>query len=170
MRLKIFLARFAVPAVAFTLVLGCSDTRQALSDDNDPTLTGPGLYPSVSVSTSGGRSMASLSLVQVPGGVQLASYQGEITYDAGALALEEATLPEGVEGAVNEATPGHLRFVGTSLEAMGDAPLLRLRFRKGAAPTREMFSVRFEEVTTAGDLSDVTASVKNEVLLFRTNR
>ena len=171
MRLDTFLVRCAAPALTFALLLGCADARHALSGEGDlPTLSEAGLYPSISVSTSMGHSLATLSLAQAPGGVQLASYQGEITYDARALTLDKAALPEGVTGAIHETTPGRLRFVGTSLEGVGEVPLLSLRFRKGGALSREMFSVHFEEVTAAGDLSDVTATVKHGLLLFRSGR
>lgn len=171
MRFNTFLARCAAPALALALLVGCADARHALSGEGDlPTLSEAGLYPSISVRASGGHSIATLSLAQGPGGVQLASYQGEITYDVRALTLDKAALPEGITGAIHETSPGRLRFVGTSLEGVGEVPLLSLRFRQGGALSREMFSVRFEEVTAAGDLSDVTGTVKHGVLLFQSGR
>ena len=51
--------------------------------------------------------------------VDVASYQGELVYDAKSLKLVSASFPQGVSGAVFEANPGKLRFVGTADGGLG---------------------------------------------------
>jgi hypothetical protein len=153
---------------AMALVVGCRDNPQPLASDVEAPVPGEaGLYPSLSVTASKTALLANLSLTQVPNSVELGSYQGELLYDAGSLSFQEASFPAQVSGAVFEVSPGKLRFVGTALSNLGTAPLLTLSFRPGGEITRGKVSVQFEEVTAAGDLADLTQSVKNGVLLLR---
>lgn len=167
--------RLAVPLVALVLVAGCADAGDPNSVDGGlPTLTEPGFYPVLSVqAASAAESAVTLSLKQVPGGIELASVQGEITYDAALLQLSRASLPEGVEGDAEEVSPGRVRFVGTLLPGATEPPLLQLEFRgrdKPVALAREMFSVRMEEVTGGADFADLTATVRSDQLLFQRSR
>ncbi len=169
------LFRHAAPLLAFTFVLACSDAGDPNSGNGAlPTLTEPGFYALLSARTpSAEESVVTLSLKQVPGGIELASVQGEIMYDASVLQLVRASLPEGVEGDTEEVSPGRVRFVGTLVQGAAEPPLLTLEFRgrdKPVAPTREMFSVRFEEVTGGADLNDLTSTVRADQLLFVTSR
>lgn len=173
MRLRT-LIRYVAPLLALTLLIGCSDASDPNSLDGTlPTLTEAGFYPLLTASTSAEQSTVTLSLKQVPGGIELASVQGELDYDAAVLQLAKATLPEGVEGDVFEVSPGRVRFVGTMVQGVTETPLLHLEFRgrqQPTAPTREMFGVRFEEVTGGIDLADLTATVRSDRLLFARNR
>lgn len=165
------IAGWLVCLAASVLLLGCGDARGTGSGDGGlPTGAAAGLYPSVVVTSSGGSSVASLSLVQVPGGIRLGSYQGEITYDARAMEVERTTFPEGVTGAIHQTGPGRLRFVGTALDGIGDVALLRIGFRKKGELSAQSFTAHFEEVTSASDLEDITSSVKNGTLLYRANQ
>ena len=156
--------KFAAPVLALAFVLGCSD---ASVQDALPTLTEPGFYPLLTAQDApSGTSRVSLSLKQVPGAVELASVQGEITYDAAALRLSRATLPEGMEGDAEEVSPGRVRFVGTMVQGLADTPLLHLEFTGRTAPAAAMFSVRFEEVTGGSDVADLTSTVRSDRLLF----
>jgi hypothetical protein len=166
------LVRAVTPVLALTLLIGCSDAGSN-GPDGGPMLTETGFYPSLSVSTSPEQSTITLSLKQVPGGIELASVQGELEYDAAVLQLGRATLPEGVEGDVFEVSPGRVRCVGPMMQAAAEAPLLHLEFRgrgQPVVPAREMFGVRFEEVTGGADLADLTAAVRTDRLLFVRNQ
>lgn len=169
MRLRT-LVLYVVPVLALTLVAGCSDAGDPNSRDGAlPTLTDPGFYPVLDARGSSEQSTITLSLKQVPGGIELASVQGELEYDASALQLTKVTLPEGLEGDALEVSSGRVRFVGTLVQGVADTPLLYLEFRgreQAVAPTREMFNVRFEEVTGGADLADLTATVRSDHLLF----
>ncbi len=167
------LVRHAVPLLALTLLIGCSDAGDPNGVDGMPTLTESGFYPLLSAGGSAEQNTVTLSLKQVPGGIELASVQGELDYDAAALKLSRATLPEGLEGDVFEVSPGRVRFVGTLVQGVAETPLLHLEFAGREQPvalTREMFGVRFEEVTGGADLADLTASVRSDRLLFTRDR
>ncbi len=172
MRVSTFLRRTA-PLLALAVLVGCADARDPNSGAL-PTLTDAGFYPLLtSRASEGDASVVTLSLKQVPGGVEIASVQGEITYDASVLQLVRASLPEGVEGDTEEVSPGRVRFVGTLVQGAAEPPLLNLEFRgrdKPVTPTREMFSVRFEEVTGGADLADLTPTVRSDHLLFVRSR
>lgn len=172
MRIRTFV-RNAAPLLALTLLIGCSDAGPNSGEDGLSTLTETGFYPQLSVSATAEQSTVTLSLKQVPGGVDLASIQGELEYDASALQLARAYLPEGVEGDAFEVSPGRVRFVGTMVQGVAETPLLHLEFKgrgQPAAPTREMFGVRFEEVTGGTDMADLTATVRSNHLLFVRSR
>jgi hypothetical protein len=166
------LFRLATPLVAFALVLGCADAGPNSGTGPLPTLTDPGFYPTLSaVPAASGESAVSLSLKQVPGGIELASVQGEVEYDAASLKLARAVLPAGIEGDAFEVSPGRVRFVGTMMDGWTEAPLLELVFtgrdNKAVTPKREMFTVRFEEVTGGEDFDDLTATVRSDRLIFQ---
>lgn len=162
--------RYAAPLLAFALVLGCADAGNPGADGVLPTLTEPGIYALLATQASSAeQTEVTLSLKQVPGGIELASVQGELEYDAAVLQLAGTALPEGVEGDVVEVSPGRVRFVATLVQGAAEPALLRLQFRgreKPVALVREMFTVRFEEVTGGADLADVTSTVRAERLLF----
>lgn len=159
--------RLLVTAAAVAAFAGaCTDAKNP-NGDGLPTGSGAGLYPSIVVSASHGTTSADLSLHQVPGGLNFASYQGEVVFDPQLLTLKSATLPDGVEGAANEVSPGHVRFIGTALDGTAGATMLRMQFTARGAVTKQAFSVSFEEVTEATEFADVTAQVKNGTLLFQ---
>ncbi len=168
------LLRNALPLLALAAVVGCADAGNPKGEGALPTLTEAGFYPLLSSQAASDDGHAvTLSLKQVPGGIELASVQGEIMYDAARLQLSGATLPEGVEGDVMEVSPGRVRFVGTLLQGAAEPPLLRLEFRGRDKPVtlaREMFTVNIEEVTGGADLADLTATVRSDRLLFVQNR
>ena len=172
-RLRSLLGR-AAPLLALVLAVGCADAGNPNGDGVLPTLTEPGFYPVLSTQAgSDGESAVTLSLKQVPGGIELASIQGEIEYDASVLQLVRTTLPQGIEGEAVEVSPGRVRFVGTMVQGVTEAPFLNMVFtgRANAVnPKREMFTVRFEEVTGGADMADLTSTVRSDQLLFVRSR
>jgi hypothetical protein len=168
MRIRTLL-RLATPLLALVLVLGCADAGPNSGTGPLPTLTDPGFYPLLSAAPgAAGESVVSLSLKQVPGGIELASVQGEVEYDAAKLKLARVVLPGGIEGDAFEVSPGRVRFVGTMMDGVTEAPLLDLVFTGRTADLkREMFTVRFEEVTGGADFDDLTATVRSDRLLFQ---
>ncbi|HEY0016490.1 MAG TPA: hypothetical protein VGC13_09240 [Longimicrobium sp.] len=165
------LVRRTAPLLALALALGCADANNSGSSDGGlPTLTESGIYNLLSArAVSAEQSEVTLSLKQLPGGIELASAQGELQYDAAALQLVLTALPEGIEGDVVEVSPGRVRFVATLVQGMAEPAILRLQFRGRETPlslARDMFSVRLEEVSGGADLADVTSTVRSERLLF----
>lgn len=162
--------RLAAPLMAFALMLGCSDAGTPNDSGGLPTLTEPGFYAMLSARPgSDETSEVTLSLRQAPGSIEVASVQGEVEYDAATLKLAATALPEGIEGDVEEVSPGRVRFVATLLQGAAEPALLELRFEprdKPTAPVREMFTVRLEEVTGGPDLADLTSTVRSDRLLF----
>jgi hypothetical protein len=156
------LAAAALAAVA--ALAACTDTQ---NNGGLPTNAGAGLYPQLSVASSHGKATVSLGLRQVPGGLSFASYQGELSYDPQQLTFQSADLPDGVFGAANLVSPGHVRFAGTSLDGVSGDKVLTLHFASKGTVGKQAFSVAFEEVTQAGDLTDVTAMVHGGTLLFQ---
>ncbi|HEX8245888.1 MAG TPA: hypothetical protein VF541_20410 [Longimicrobium sp.] len=157
------IARLVTVAIA-SLAAACTD---AATGDKLPTDAGAGLYPQIVVGIGKGTAQADLSLRQVPGGLSLGSYQGEVVFNPAVLTLQSAEFPEGVIGAANEVAPGRIRFAGSALDGTDGALVLRMRFAVKSTVTRSVFSATFEEVTDAVEFADVTAQVKNGTLLYQ---
>lgn len=161
-----------MPLLALTVLIGCTDAGPN-ADGALPTLTEPGFYALLSAAGGAEASVVTLSLKQVPGGIQLVSAQGELEFDANVLQLARVALPEGVEGDAEEVSPGRVRFVATLAEGTTEPVLLQLHFRGREKPvtvTREMFGVRFEEVAGGADFADLTSTVRSDQLLFVRSR
>lgn len=156
--------RTLAAVAALFAAAACSDAGPGRGGEL-PTDASEGLYPAVRVENVQGGTRVELSLRQVPGGLRYGSYQGELVFDAQALQLKSATLPDEVVGAANEVSPGHVRFMGAALDGTATDAVLRLEFT--GTVKREALQVTFEEVTTAGEFDDVTAKVKNGTLLFQ---
>jgi hypothetical protein len=128
----------------------------------------PGIYPVMSVaSQTSGTAQVDLYLKRVPEGTSLASYQGELTYDANLLTLEHTDLPSGIVGTTNEVTPGHVRFAGAAIEGLGDVALVSLRFTRRGNLTSKSFQVHVEEISGASDFADLTSLVNNTETYFQ---
>ncbi|HEX2079834.1 MAG TPA: cohesin domain-containing protein [Longimicrobium sp.] len=146
-------------ALLVSAALAACERQPAASQTPDP-LGGlePGIHPVLVVAAAEGGAQVELHLrrVQVQG--RVASYQGELRYDASVLRLRGAQLPAGVAGAWNEVEPGRVRFAGAAPGGVPDGAVLTLRFAASAPPVRESFAVAMEEVV-AHDFADLTASV-----------
>jgi hypothetical protein len=151
-------------ALRLAAVLVLSASISACADGADPLAGIPrgaadGLYPQVIVAgPNAAVTEVRISLLRKPAGTLLGSYQGELSFDASALRVQAATLPSGIDGVAELSAPGHLRFVGTALDGVGEVPLVTVRFERIGQVRPESFGVLMEEVT-ASDLSDVTAQV-----------
>lgn len=153
----------ATAAVALLSLAACADKEQ---NGGLPTNAEAGLYPQISVSGSRSDTKAELALRQIPGGINFASYQGEVIFDPAVLTLKSVALPDGVDGAAHLVSPGHIRFAGTALDGTVGAPLLRMNFTANSEVRREAFGVRFEEVADA-EFNDVTGQVQSGYLIFQ---
>jgi hypothetical protein len=154
-----------VTAAAIVSLAACTDAKS--NGKGLPTDASTGLYPQMTVTTSKGTAQAELGLRQVPGGISLGSYQGELVYNPQVLTLQSAELPAGVIGDANEVSPGHVRFAGSALDGVTGSSVLKLRFAVKGTVVRESFSATFEEVTDATEFADITAQVKNGTLEFQ---
>lgn len=119
----------------------------------------PGIHPTLVVSGPGaGPARVELVLRRVEIAEQIASYQGEITYDRASMQLVRAEIPGGITGLFNEVAPGRIRFAGVKVEGVGDGPVLVLHVTPARPLAAEHFGVRITEVSAAS-LADLTLRV-----------
>jgi hypothetical protein len=145
---------------AMALLSACSDATAPVQTGGLPKDLESGIYPLISVaSRTSSTAQIDLYLKRVPSATRLASYQGELTYDASALTLEHTDLPAGMIGTTNEVSPGHVRFAGAALDGLGDVPVLSVRFTRHGALGQKSFEVRVEELAGAEDFADLTSQV-----------
>ncbi|HET6763057.1 MAG TPA: hypothetical protein VFH27_05275 [Longimicrobiaceae bacterium] len=160
------LAWLAVPCAA--LLLGaCSDATAPAVESGLPRGLSRGIYPLVSVVAETQTSaQVELFLKRVQTADALASYQGELTYDAAILTLDHTDLPPGLVGTTFESTPGHVRFAAASLEGVGDVPVLTLRFTRRGQITPATFQVKVEEVA-GRDFTDLSSQIAGAGTFFQ---
>ena len=146
-------------ALLLGVALAACDEQPVATQTADPLAgMGPGIHPVLVVAPAEGGAQVELHLRRVQVKAQVASYQGELRYDAGAMHLSGAQLPAGVVGAWNEVQPGHVRFAGVAPSGVGEGAVLTLRFAAAAQPARESFGLVMEEVV-APDFADLTGRV-----------
>ncbi|MDB4950230.1 MAG: hypothetical protein JWM27_2879 [Gemmatimonadetes bacterium] len=153
-------AALAIPLAAAALLAACSDATAPRQDDGLPGNLDRGIYPLINVvSQTASAAQVDLYLKRVPSAVKLASFQGELTYDATVMTLDHTDLPAGIIGSTNEVGVGHVRFAGAALDGVGDVPVLTLRFTRHGEVQRESFKVKVEEVSGTEGFADLTAQV-----------
>lgn len=164
-------AATAAVVVFAAVALACADTTTPDDGGGFPDNLSAGLYPLVNVPVETSASVqVDLYLKRVQVAEDVASYQGELTYDTGALTLDHTDLPAGMIGETNEVQPGRVRFAGAALEGVGEAPILTLRFTRKGDVRRESFGVTFEEVGAAGTFASLLGRVTNGTPYFTTGR
>lgn len=150
--------RILALAVSFGLLAGCKD---AVGSQEPDVLAGldPGIHPVMVVaSQSGNTATLELHLKRVKVDASIASFQGELSYDASAMKLTGAELPQGIMGSWNETAPGTVRFAGAALEGIGDRAVLVLRFT-GKGVRAESFRVMMEEIVSAAGFENLASSL-----------
>ena len=153
--------------IAMLLAAACSDATAPVANDGLPSNLDRGIYPLVNVaSETGSSAQVELYLKRVKVDDRLASFQGEMTYDAAALELEHTDLPPGIVGSTNETSPGHVRFAGAALDGVGDVPVLALRFTRRGEIGQQSFGVKVEEVAGATGFTDLTSAVSTRAPYF----
>ncbi len=160
--------------LAPVMVLACDDSRVAGPGAADDALQRlpPGIHPVLFVPPGAGAvHEIRLHLYGVETDASVASYQGEITYDAEALEIVGATFDEGVMGAWNVTRPGHLRIAGISLDGISGTPAVTLKVRSSRIPVAADFHVKLEELRGSGDFIDLTGRVveRDHPVLTRTD-
>lgn len=119
---------------------------------------GQGIHPVLVVTPlAAGESRVELVLRRVDVAEQVASVQGEITYDVARMRLQSAEIPQGIMGAWNEVAPGRIRFAGLKVEGLGDGAVLALRVQARAPLAADAFTVTLSELTEAATLGNITA-------------
>ena len=161
----------AVLPLAALLAGACSDATAPVANDGLPAGLERGIYPLVNVaSETGGAAQVELYLKRVKVDDRLASFQGELTYDASTLALEHTDLPPGIIGSTNETSPGHVRFAGAALDGVGDVPVLALRFTRRGEVGAKSFGVKVEELSDTEGFADLTSQVSTQGPFFHQGR
>ncbi|HEX2188612.1 MAG TPA: cohesin domain-containing protein [Longimicrobiaceae bacterium] len=154
--------RFAAPlalALGLGLLAGCENAVQP-QEPNVLEGLAPGIHPIVVLASKSGSSAAvELHLKRVGVEAKIASFQGELGYDADRLTLAGAELSPGVMGAWHESAPGTVRFAGAAMDGVGDGAVLRLRFTAKGAVEAGAFRVRVEELVSSADFQDLAPRV-----------
>jgi hypothetical protein len=126
----------------------------------DPVPAGPGIHPVLVVPVEAGDSATvELHLLRVGVPDAVASFQGELRYDATRLKLARAAFPSGVAGLWNEVEPGRVRIASAAPEGLGNGAVVTLRFARGGAVDATAFSVAVEEVVAQREFSNLTSRV-----------
>lgn len=148
--------RYAAPlALGLGLLAGCEN---AVEPQEPGILDGlaPGIHPVVVLTSSAGGSAAvELQLKRIGVDAKIASFQGELVYDAQRLSLTGAELSQGVMGAWNESAPGTVRFAGAAAEGLAQDGVLKLRFTAKGAVAGDAFRVKLEELVSSADFQDL---------------
>jgi hypothetical protein len=164
-------AALAAVVVFATVAVACSDTTTPRTEGGIPDDLVAGIYPRINVPVeTPSATQVDLYLHRVQVSEDVASYQGVLTYDTEVLTLDHTDLPAGMIGETNEVTPGRVRFAGASLDGVGDAPILTLRFTRKGTIRRETFGVTFEEVAGAGTYASLLSKVSTGTPYFTTGR
>lgn len=121
----------------------------------------PGIHPVLIVEggASSPETRVEVHLRRVKVDEEVASYQGELGYDAAAMTLSGAEFAAGMTGMWNEVSPGRLRFAAVVLEGVGQAPVLVLRFAPREELRAESFTLAMEEVVARETYTNLTARV-----------
>lgn len=150
------------PAFVVAALMGCSDlmgTEQVVVED---PLRGAeaGIHPVLIVAAeSGDEATVELLLKRVDMQSTVASYQGELEYETGALTLVNATIPAGITGTWNEVEKGRVRFAGVALAGIGEGAVLTLRFAARSTVDAGVFRLSIEEITATENFLDLTDTV-----------
>jgi hypothetical protein len=146
-------------AVLLAAAVGSCDSGTEPADDPFAGLE-PGIHPVLVVARQrGGSATVELRFREVDVEARVSGFQGELTFDPQALALETASMPSRITGAWNEVEHGRLRFVGVALDGVGDDAVLSMTFRTSAPVTAQTFGLRMEEVIATTAPENVTSKV-----------
>jgi hypothetical protein len=169
MKISFSTLRLAALTFAALAATACADAVAPEATGGLPRDLQSGIYSLVDVASETQTSaQVDLYLKRVPGAIRLASFQGELTYDASVLTLEHTDLPTGLIGTTNEVSPGHVRFAGAALDGVGDVPVLALRFtRKGGTIGEQTFQVKVEEVAGSDGFTDLSSQISTRGTFFQ---
>ena len=136
---------------AMVLALGaCNDLPSEGKTAQQPPVLRfdePGIYPVLVVAGQEGETATvELHLKRVEVKDEVASFQGELRYDAKRMTLTGTEIPAGITGASNEAEPGVLRFAGVSLDGIERGAVLTLKLRASAPVAADAFELRMQEI------------------------
>ena len=164
-------AATAAVVVFAAVAVACSDMTTPEDGGGMPDDLVADIYPLISVPVeTPSATQVDLYLKRVQVADDVASYQGELTYDTDVLTLDHTDLPAGMIGETNEVSPGRVRFAGASLDGVGEAPILTLRFTRKGTIRRETFGVTFEEVGGAGTYASLLSRVSGGTPYFTSGR
>jgi hypothetical protein len=148
--------RNACVALLVLAGVACRDA-QGKGSPVEPEL-GQGIHPVLVVTPLAvNESRVELVLRHVDVTEQVASVQGELTFDVDRVRLQSAEIPQGIVGAWNEVAPGRIRFAGLRVNGLGDGAVLALRVQTSVPLAAEAFSVTLSELTDASTLGNMTA-------------
>lgn len=147
-------------ALGMAALAACEDAAAPTTVEPPPVL-GRGIHPLVVLAGSAGdTARVELRLHQVEMKAEISSFQGELAFDTTRLALAGAEVPGKLMVVWNPVAGGRVRFAGASLDGMGDAPMVVLRFIPTGAVSADLFKLRLEEVVAdEGSFQNLTTQV-----------
>lgn len=142
-----------------TALAGCGDllgTENRKPDEPGITFDEPGIYPVLVVARQTADSATlELHLKRVRVTERVASFQGELTFNAATLALGGVRVADGITGATNERKAGTLRFAGVATSGIDGSQVLSLSFATHAPVTAESFELNVEEIVASDDFMNL---------------
>ncbi|HEY0019367.1 MAG TPA: hypothetical protein VGC13_23905 [Longimicrobium sp.] len=154
-RNRIRARRWAAAAAVLALLGGCDNTLQT---QTETPILAPGVHAVVVVPPAAPGSPTEVQLHLRREGVvtPIASYQGELRYDASLLTVQGGAFPAGVMGAWNEVEPGRVRFAAAAPDGLGGSLALTLRATPRGEIGESAFQVRMQELVGAAAFEDLT--------------
>lgn len=148
-------------AIALALAMAACDDAAAPTAVEPPPVLGRGIHPLVVLAASAGdTARVELRLHQVEMKAEISSFQGELAYDTTRLAFAGAEVPGKLMVAWNPVAAGRVRFAGASLDGMGDAPMVVLRFVPAGEVSADLFRLSLEEVVAEeGSFQNLTSQI-----------
>jgi hypothetical protein len=147
-------------ALALAALAACDDAAAPTVVEPPPVL-GRGIHPLVVLAGSAGdTARVELRLHQVEMKAEVSSFQGELAFDTTRLALAGAEVPEKLMVVWNPVAAGRVRFAGASLDGLGEAPMVVLRFIPSGRVSADLFKLRLEEVVAEeGSFQNLTTQI-----------
>jgi hypothetical protein len=157
-------SRTAAVLLGAGLLIGCTDPLSSAGRTPDSPETEellPGITPILVITAQTATTITvELHLRRVEMDERIASFQGQLRFDAGTMSLDAAQIPQNITGAWNGTETGTVRFAGVALQGIVDAAILTLTFATSTPAEGAAFEIMMEEVIATEGFRDLTSSIR----------